>query len=42
VEYFQGNGQMSLFLVIEPCEDRKMINLKDMKLLRGERLRTIP
>jgi len=42
VEYFQGNGQMSLFLVIEPCEDRRMINLKDMKLLRGERLRTIP
>ena len=42
VEYFQGNGLMSLFVVIEPCEDRKMINLKDMKLLRGERLRIIP
>jgi hypothetical protein len=42
VEYFQGDGLMSMFLVIEPCEDRRMINLKDMKLLRGERLRTIP
>lgn len=42
VEYFQGDGLKSLFLIIEPCPDRRMISLKDMKFLQGDRLRTIP
>lgn len=42
VEYFQGNGLKSLFVIIEPCPDRRMISLKDMKFLQGERLKTIP
>ena len=42
LEYFQGDGLKSLFLIIEPCPDRRMISLKDMKFLQGERLRTIP
>jgi len=42
VEYFQGDGLKSLYLIIEPCPDRRMISLKDMKFLQGERLRTIP
>jgi S1-C subfamily serine protease len=42
VEYFQGSGQKSLYVIIEPCPDRRMISLKDMKFLQGERLRTIP
>lgn len=42
VEYFQGDGLKSLFVIIEPCPDRRMISLKDMKFLQGERLKTIP
>jgi S1-C subfamily serine protease len=42
VEYFQGDGLKSLFVIIEPCPDRRMINLKDMKFLQGERLKVIP
>ncbi|MFN9464416.1 MAG: PA14 domain-containing protein, partial [Planctomycetota bacterium] len=42
IEYFQGNGLKSLFVIIEPCPDRRMISLKDMKFLQGERLKTIP
>ena len=42
LEYFQGDGLKSLFLIIEPCPDRRMISLKDMKFLQGERLRMIP
>lgn len=39
LEYFQGNGDKSLHLVVEPCQDRKNVSLKDMKLAQGERLR---
>jgi hypothetical protein len=42
LEYFQGDGLKSLYLIIEPCPDRRMISLKDMKFLQGERLQTIP
>ena len=42
VDYFQGDGERSLFVVIERCEDRKQISLKDMKLLQGERLQHVP
>lgn len=42
VEYFQGDGLKSLYVIVEPCPDRRAITLKDMKFLQGERLRTIP
>ena len=42
VDYFQVDGERSLFVVIERCEDRKRISLKDMKLLQGERLQHVP
>lgn len=42
VEYFQGDGLKSLYVIVEPCPDRRAITLKDMKFLQGDRLRTIP